>query len=259
MRVPRGPFLALVLAAVAALSASRVGASAGEHPTGIGVAKLGLGTVTSRPGGIACGTACQAGFAEGETVELTATPAPGESFQGWNGCEPADASTCTVEIWDLECVVARFTGGGATATPNCSAVPPLSPPPLPAGDHPPPGAPCTIVGTRRDDILRGTAGDDVICGRAGDDLLLGGPGHDVLLGGGGRDRLLGEAGRDYLQGGPGPDVLVGGRGDDELFGGGGADLLRARDGVLDVADGGRGRDRARVDPFDLLHAVERRL
>lgn len=262
MPARRSPLLALALAGVAALTGAAAGAS-GAHPTGVAVAKLGLGTVTSEPRGISCGTSCQEGFPEGERVELTATPAPGETFLGWNGCEPADAATCAVEIWDLECVVARFTGPGATSTPSCSATPPPSPPPspppAPVGDHPPPGAPCTLAGTPRADVLRGTSGDDVICGRGGDDVLVGGGGHDLLLGGAGRDRLLAGAGRDRLEGGPGDDTLAGGRDDDELLGGRGSDVLLARDGVLDLVHGGRGRDRARVDPFDLLRGVERRL
>jgi hypothetical protein len=52
--------------------------------------------------------------------------------------------------------------------------------------------------------------------------------------------------------------LSGGRTDDELLGGRGADTLKARDGVTDVAYGGFGRDRARVDAFDIRRGIEAR-
>ncbi len=44
-----------------------------------------------------------------------------------------------------------------------------------------------IVGTRRDDDLRGTPADDLIVGRKGDDRLETTSGHDVLVGGPGED------------------------------------------------------------------------
>lgn len=49
------------------------------------VTKSGKGTVTSSPSGINCGATCQAGFAKGSVVTLTATPAPGYLFLGWSG------------------------------------------------------------------------------------------------------------------------------------------------------------------------------
>jgi hypothetical protein len=67
------------------------------------------------------------------------------------------------------------------------------------------GAPATIVGTAKSDLLRGTRGRDVVVagkgadrvyGRGGADLLCGGPGDDLLDGGPGRNRLDGGSGRD---------------------------------------------------------------
>jgi hypothetical protein len=239
-----------------ALATVASGGSAPAHPTGVGVARLGLGTVTSVPAGISCGTACQALFFEGDVVTLTATPASGQAFVRWTGCEPATQVTCSLEIDDLECVVVEFTGGGHTPAPNCSAVAP--PPTLPAPDHPAPGSRCAISGTAAGDVLRGTARDDVICGRGGSDTIYGRGGHDLVVGGNGNDKLFGQAGRDYLVGGAGNDVVIGGGADDELLGGRGADVLAARDGLTDVIYGGVGRDRARMDAFDIRSSVEAR-
>lgn len=55
------------------------------------VTKSGKGTVTSSPSGIDCGATCQAGFAKGSVVTLTATPAPGYLFLGWSG-------PCTLKV-----------------------------------------------------------------------------------------------------------------------------------------------------------------
>lgn len=248
---------ALAVAFAGALATVAFGSSSPAHPTGVGVAKLGLGTVTGSPAGIECGTVCQVFLSEGEVVTLTAAPDPGQAFVGWTGCEPATQLKCSLEIVDLHCVVAEFTGGGHTASANCSAVPPPPTPPTP--DHPPPGSRCTRSGTAGDDVLRGSSRSDVICGRGGNDTIYGGAGHDLVLGGSGNDRLYGQTGRDYLAGGPGNDVVTGGGAEDELLGGRGADALRARDGITDVVQGGVGRDRARLDSFDIRSGVEARL
>ena len=53
------------------------------------------GTVTSKPGGIDCDTACEeetAEFPEGEPVTLTAKAAAGYVFAGWLGCKHISAS-----------------------------------------------------------------------------------------------------------------------------------------------------------------------
>ena len=90
---------------------------------------------------------------------------------------------------------------------------------------------CTVSGTQAADVLRGT------------------PGADVLRGLGGNDRLIGLGGTDRLVGGPGRDVLSEGAGDDTLV---------ARDGGVDLVDGGDGSDRARADRKDRVRSVERR-
>ena len=232
------------------------GGSSPAHPSGVGVAKLGLGTVTSTPAGISCGTECQALFFEGDVVTLTATPASGQSFVRWTGCEPATQPTCSLEIVDLECVVAEFSGGGHTPAPNCTALP--SPPTLPTPDHPRPGSRCTVSGGAGNDVLRGTSRSDVICGRGGNDTIYAGAGHDLVVGGNGNDRLYGRTGRDYLTGGPGNDLLSAGGSEDELLGGRGRDVLTARDRITDVVNGGLGRDRGRLDSFDIQSGIEGR-
>jgi Tol biopolymer transport system component len=97
---------------------------------------------------------------------------------------------------------------------------------------------CTVVGTPRDDVLRGTSHEDVLCGLGGDDVLLGGDEDDVL------------------EGGPGNDRLDGGSGTDSFLGGAGDDSLRSRDGRRESIDGGRGTDRAFADPGDWISFVE---
>lgn len=51
----------------------------------IGIAGTGLGSVTSSPAGIACGTACQVRFPRGASVALSAMAGTGSSFAGWSG------------------------------------------------------------------------------------------------------------------------------------------------------------------------------
>jgi Ca2+-binding RTX toxin-like protein len=79
----------------------------------------------------------------------------------------------------------------------------------------------TIVGTSRDDGLKGTQGRDVIHGRGGDDLIKALGGNDLICGGRGSDLLIGRDGRDRLDGGGGDDGLQPGAGKDVVRGGGG--------------------------------------
>lgn len=104
-------------------------------------------------------------------------------------------------------------------------------PPLPPTCR---GVSATMLGTVRDDTLRGTrlmdvilgsAGNDTIRGLGGNDILCGGPGRDVLEGDDGDDRLLGGRGKDQLFGGKGRDRLDGNRGNDSCNGGPGRDTI----------------------------------
>lgn len=69
------------------------------------------------------------------------------------------------------------------------------------------GREADLIGTARNDHLKGT------------------PGPDVVVGGGGGDRIQGREGRDRICGGGGDDVLIGGAGRDALTGGGGANRI----------------------------------
>lgn len=57
----------------------------------------GLGTVTSSPAGITCGTMCTKTFPPG-MVLLTAAPPAGSSFEGWGDACSGTGADCTVTI-----------------------------------------------------------------------------------------------------------------------------------------------------------------
>ena len=92
------------------------------------------------------------------------------------------------------------------------------------------GRTATIVGTDRNDRIKGSPGPDVIVGRGGDDVIRGEQGNDVLCGGYGNDELVGLAGNDRLSGGPGEDGLFGVGGNDIEVGGRGNDLMTSGGG-----------------------------
>ena len=69
----------------------------------------GTGTVTSNPGGINCGSDCSEQYDCDTTITLTALPATGSIFDGWNGGGCSGTGTCTVALRDLTIVTANFT------------------------------------------------------------------------------------------------------------------------------------------------------
>ena len=73
-----------------------------------------------------------------------------------------------------------------------------------------------IIGTGKNDILRGTQGSDSIVGLAGNDVLEGLEGDDSLQGDSGNDNLRGGPGNDNLRGGPGKDTFSCGPGNDVI-------------------------------------------
>jgi Ca2+-binding RTX toxin-like protein len=120
------------------------------------------------------------------------------------------------------------------------------------------GERATIVGTVREDSLRGTSkpdvivarggsdlvdglgGDDMICGGAGGDSIDAGGGANVVYGGGGSDTVWTGTGDDALHGGRGDDWLISGAGDDIVWAGRGASDTIQEAGGSDVIDGGPG-------------------
>ena len=82
----------------------------------------GTGTVTSSPAGISCGSSCSASFNLSSRVTLTATPASGSVFGGWDGACSGSTNTCTLSIL-----------GDRTATATFDPAPePPTPPPTPS-------------------------------------------------------------------------------------------------------------------------------
>ena len=65
----------------------------------------GLGSVTSSPAGISCGSDCSETYTSGTEVTLTAS---GLLFSGWTGCDSSSGTTCTVNMSSAKSVTARF-------------------------------------------------------------------------------------------------------------------------------------------------------
>jgi hypothetical protein len=67
----------------------------------------GIGTVTSNPGGINCGSDCREGYNPGTVVTLTATPTLGSAFAGWSGA-CSGTGQCSVTMNADQTVTATF-------------------------------------------------------------------------------------------------------------------------------------------------------
>jgi hypothetical protein len=76
---------------------------------GLTVMREGPGTVSSSPGGIACGGACSATFAPGTPVALTAAPEAGSGFLGWGGACSGSLPTCALTMDSPRTVKATFS------------------------------------------------------------------------------------------------------------------------------------------------------
>jgi uncharacterized repeat protein (TIGR02543 family) len=68
----------------------------------------GVGSVTSSPAGITCGTACTKTYVQGTAVTLTARASTGSVFTGWTGACSGSAATCTVSMSQARSVGATF-------------------------------------------------------------------------------------------------------------------------------------------------------
>jgi uncharacterized repeat protein (TIGR02543 family) len=63
----------------------------------LNVSLVGLGSVTSSPGGINCGSTCSGSFLAGDSVALTASASPGYTFKNWSGaCSGTGACNLTM-------------------------------------------------------------------------------------------------------------------------------------------------------------------
>jgi List-Bact-rpt repeat protein/PASTA domain-containing protein len=85
----------------------------GVRSLSVAKAGSGVGTVTSSPAGIACGTTCSGRFDDGSTVTLTAAPADRSRFAGWSG-DCSGAGVCVVAMTRSHSVTATFDGPSLT-------------------------------------------------------------------------------------------------------------------------------------------------
>jgi hypothetical protein len=84
---------------------------------------LNTGTVTSKPKGIKCATACisqSASMPQGESIVLTAMAVTGMTFSKWEGgdCQGIVLPTCTVVMDSSEPIKALFTGTPKAVSPQ---------------------------------------------------------------------------------------------------------------------------------------------
>jgi hypothetical protein len=77
------------------------------YPLTVALHGSGGGVVTSNPAGIDCGTTCQAQFASGTQVTLTAAPDATSLFDGWGGA-CSGTGGCAVAMSQAQSVAARF-------------------------------------------------------------------------------------------------------------------------------------------------------
>jgi secreted trypsin-like serine protease len=103
----------------------------------------GSGTVTSNPAGINCGSDCSASFTNGTSVTLTATPASGSTFAGWEGEGCSGTGTCTVAMDQAREVTATF----GLQAPTPSSPPANDPSPTPGLNPSTPSTPSTSSDT----------------------------------------------------------------------------------------------------------------
>ncbi len=124
----RAPLAALLALALVALTAC---AGEGQLPDQeVTVTVVGSGSVTAAQADISCPTDCVAVVPAGTTIQLTATPAAGQRFSGWEGACDGVASSCEVLVSGPTAVVANFEKApivvddlsGSTGGQGCSLV-----------------------------------------------------------------------------------------------------------------------------------------
>lgn len=71
-------------------------------------AGTGMGTITSAPTGIDCGSSCSAVFTPGQEITLTAAEVEGSTFMGWSGDCTGTGLTCVLTMSSSRSVTATF-------------------------------------------------------------------------------------------------------------------------------------------------------
>ena len=84
-------------------------AAANVAVPGVVVTVVGAGKVASSDGVIACGSKCASANGLGAVVNLTATPASNNNFNGWTGACLGVATTCAITVADIMNTTATFT------------------------------------------------------------------------------------------------------------------------------------------------------
>ena len=98
--------LILLIILITACSGGDSGSSSSFNLT-VATDGPGVGTVTSAPAGIDCGSDCSESYTENTIVSLTASPAAGSSFGGWSGaCSGTESCSVTMDASKL--VTATF-------------------------------------------------------------------------------------------------------------------------------------------------------
>ncbi|MGO9488414.1 MAG: IPT/TIG domain-containing protein [Solirubrobacteraceae bacterium] len=115
-----------------ALSAESTPPSPELTVTGLGT---GSGSVESSPAGIRCPGSCNSAFPRGSQVTLTASPAAGSTFEGWQGA-CTGAGPCSVSLQEGAAVTAVFRAGSPAGWGVLALAAPAGRIPLPAGSSP---------------------------------------------------------------------------------------------------------------------------
>jgi endoglucanase len=93
-----------------------VGGTSTSYALSVAKSGSGSGTVSSSPSGVNCGSTCNATFASGTSVTLTASPASGSTFGGWSGSCSGTATSCTVSMSAARSVTAAFNSSTTNYT-----------------------------------------------------------------------------------------------------------------------------------------------
>jgi hypothetical protein len=112
------------IAVKAAKSITAVFTLSGQRTLTVQRSGTGQGTVTAKPYGIECGTACSSQVPAGKKVTLSAKPATGSAFAHWSGACSGAAKTCSVTMTEARSVTATFSGPPASAPASAACLVP---------------------------------------------------------------------------------------------------------------------------------------